>query len=142
MYDFQYHIAQHLFTWNFDNGGHCNIGMRSTCENDKVLCEVYNCSKTFANNDLGKKERLVHMLNNHKLPIFKDHAGDYLKEIGSKYSEMFTFLPNPLRNSVKENDNYIYFLCKGRHFQQKQQAAAASTKASKRKRITSDDDSM
>lgn len=24
---FQYHIARHLFTWDFDNGGHCTIGM-------------------------------------------------------------------------------------------------------------------
>lgn len=139
---FQYHITRHLFTWDFDNGGHCTIGMRSTCENGRVLCEIYNCSETFANNDLGKKERLVHMLNTHKLPIFKDHADGYLKEIGSEHIEMLTFLPNPLRSSVKENDNYIYFLCNSANFKQKQQTAPASTKASKRKHITSDDDFM
>ncbi|CAO3692457.1 unnamed protein product [Umbelopsis ramanniana] len=37
---FQYHIARHLFTWDFDNGGHCTIGMRSTRENGRVLCEI------------------------------------------------------------------------------------------------------
>jgi hypothetical protein len=78
------------------------------------MCGVYLCTQTLENSPIGHKAKLLHLINDHKLPILIDKHCQYLKSIEAQNLDIdrlapYQYYKKNTQFAAARQDDDLYF---------------------------------
>jgi hypothetical protein len=114
-YQLSRHLAQHLFSVNLNKETlNFDVSLRKLVHNNVLMCGILNCVTTFGDSEDGCKQRLLHLANDHQLPIFVDKKQALIESLQPDKLHLHRLGPHQLLSKHKQfrdsrNDNDLYF---------------------------------
>jgi hypothetical protein len=107
------HMSCHIFAPQLKDG-ELQIRFKCPIQHGKLMCGVYLCTQTFENSSIGHKAKLLHLINDHKLPILIDKHCQYLKSIEAQNLDIdrlapYQYYKKNTQFAAARQDDDLYF---------------------------------
>jgi hypothetical protein len=116
-YKLSRHLALHLFSVNLNKEAlKFDVGLRKPLHNNVLMCGLLNCVKSFGDSEDGCKQRLLHLANDHQLPIFMNEKQEFIKYVQPEKLNLDRLGPYQLlakhkkfKDSRQDDDLYFHW---------------------------------